>query len=486
MGRARPVIERLRAAPLVASALLLAACGGSGGVTGGGGAGGGSGGGQVAPPAGTDCSLRARQDWAFQQVSEWYLFPETLPASLDPSGFSSVDTYVDALTATARAQGKDRFFTHLASIAEEEAFFSTGQTAAFGIRIQTDTVARRLWVADAFEGAPALAAGLDRGTEILAIGESETELRSVADLIAAGGADAVSDAFGPSTAGIARALQVRDAAGTRVVRLVKARFDIPPVSPRFGVRLIDVGGRRVGYLNLRTFIDTADPALRQAFAQFRAAGVSEIVIDLRYNGGGLVDIAELAGDLLGANRAAGDVFSLTSYRPSKAQFDATRRFRPQPQSVAPVRLAFITTSASASASEMVVNGMLPWLRGEVVLVGADSFGKPVGQIARDRSACDDRLRIVAFATRNADRQGEYFNGLASSVGRTCAAPDELARAMGDAQEGSTRAALDALAGGQCTPIGQVSRAQSLGEGGRRTLLSPSRPSVVQREVPGSF
>jgi C-terminal processing protease CtpA/Prc len=475
-----------RAFSVLACGLLLAACGGGGQTSNGSGGSGNGGGGTLAPPVGTDCSLRARQSWAFQQINEWYLFPETLPASLDPAGFASVDAYVDALTAAARAQGKDRFFTHLTSIAQEEAFFSTGQTAAFGIRIQTDTVARQLWVADAYEGAPALAAGIDRGAEILAIGESEAALRTIPELIAAGGADAVSDAFGPSTAGVARVLQLRDAAGTRIVRLVKARFDIPPVSQRFGVRVFEDEGRRIGYLNLRTFIDTADPALRLAFQQFRAQGITEIVIDLRYNGGGLVDIAELAGDLLGANRAAGDVFSETRYRPSKAQFDETRRFRPQPQSVAPVRLAFITTSASASASELVVNGMLPWLRGEVVLVGADTFGKPVGQIARDRTACDDRLRIVAFATRNAAGEGDYFNGLASTVGRTCAAPDELARTMGDAHEGSTRAALDALAGRQCTPIGEVSRAQSLGEGGRRTLLTPARPDVAQREVPGSF
>ena len=66
------------------------------------------------------CSLSARQTWAAGVLKEWYLFPETLPASLDPAGYTSVEAYIDALTATARAQGRDRFFTHLASIAEEE------------------------------------------------------------------------------------------------------------------------------------------------------------------------------------------------------------------------------------------------------------------------------------------------------------------------------------------------------------------------------
>ena len=66
---------------------------------------------------------------------------------------------------------------------------------------------------------------------------------------------------------------------------------------------ISDGGRRVGYLNLRTFISTADPQLRSAFAQFRAQGVTELIVDFRYNGGGLVSIADLMGDLLGGNRS---------------------------------------------------------------------------------------------------------------------------------------------------------------------------------------
>jgi carboxyl-terminal processing protease len=293
----------------------------------------------------------------------------------------------------------------------------------------------------------------------------------------------VSDAFGPSTAGVTRALEIEDGNGRRILSITKTSFGIRPVSNRFGAQVLNDGGRRVGYLNLRTFIDTADPQLRDAFATFRAQGITDFIIDFRYNGGGLVDIADLMGDLLGDNRSAGDVFETTEYRPSKAQFNETRRFQRQPQSVAPVRIAFIATSASASASELVINSMQPWLRNNLILVGSNTFGKPVGQIARDRSACDDRLRVVAFETKNADRQGGYYNGLAGTVPRSCAAQDEIARPMGDPQEASTRAALDALAGNSCSAIGSVSTAQSAG---RRELLVPRRLSVVDREVPGTF
>jgi carboxyl-terminal processing protease len=431
------------------------------------------------------CSLRSRQDWALAQLREWYLFPETLPASLDPGGFSSVEAYIDALTATARGEGRDRFFTFLTSIAEEDAFFDSGATAAFGIRIQTDNVARRLFVVDAYEGAPALAAGIDRGAEITAIGTNAASLRTVDAIIAAEGSTGISAAFGPSTAGTTRTLEVSSGGSPRLVTITKANFAIPPISPRFGTRIIDENGQRIGYINLRTFISPAGPALRDSFAQLRSAGVSQVIIDFRHNGGGLVSIAEDMGDLLGDNRQASDVFSFTTFRPEKSQFDETRRFQRQAQSIAPVRIAFIGTAATASASEIVMNGFLPYLAGATALIGTNTFGKPVGQIARDRAACDDRLRIVAFAEQNASRQGSYFNGLASTFGATCRAEDGIERQMGDPQEASTRVALDYLAGRPCTPISTEARPAAVREGQRRMLV-PERPDVAQREVPGTF
>ncbi|MFZ4108863.1 MAG: S41 family peptidase [Polymorphobacter sp.] len=467
----------------VTLSLLLSACGGSSSAP--------STGGFTPTPTPTPsstCSLRSRQDWAAAQLREFYLFPETLPATLDPALYTSVTTYIDALTATARGQGRDRFFTSITSIAEENAFFNSGQTAAFGIRLQTDSVARRVFVADAYENAPAFAAGLDRGTEILAIGTSDTDLRSVDAIIAAEGAAGISTAFGPSTAGVTRSVRITDAGGSRVVSMAKADFAIQPLSPRFGSRIITEGGKRIGYVNLRTFISTADPQLREAFAGFKAQGVNEIIVDFRYNGGGLVSIAELMGDLMGDNRLASEVFSITTFRPEKSSNNSTKLFNRQTQSIAPIRIAFIGTAASASASELVINSFTPYLGTASGLIGANTFGKPVGQIARDQAVCDDRLRIVAFATQNSARRGEYYKGLASEVAASCRADDALSAQMGDPAEASTRAALDFLAGKACTPISSEARSAAGAElpRDRRVLLMPDRPGVAQREVPGTF
>ncbi|MEO6154062.1 MAG: S41 family peptidase [Croceibacterium sp.] len=466
--------------------VVLSACGGGGGST-------------PTPTATTNptptssptdttsvCSLRTRQDWAAAQLREWYLFPETLPATLDPAPYATVTAYIDALTATARAQRRDRYFTYLTSIAEENAFFSSGQTAGFGIRLALDSAARRLFVSEAFEGAPALAVGIDRGTEIVGIGTSAQNVRTISDILAAEGSAGITTALGSNTAGTTRVLRISDAGGTRDVTVTKADYELTPVSARYGAKIIDNGGQRVGYVNLRTFISSADPALRQAFADFRAQGITQVIVDLRYNGGGLVSIAELMGDLLGGNRSTSDVFSYTTFRPEKSSKNGQRLFRPQVQSISAMKIAFIGTGATASASELVINAFIPYLHANAGLIGANTYGKPVGQIALDKAACDDRLRVIAFATQNALHDGNYFDGLASKVEASCQAPDDISHPLGDALEGSTRQALDYLAGRTCTPISTGVTTQSVRAGVRHDLIVPDQPTVAQREVPGSF
>ena len=468
---------------------MLSACGG------GGGGGGGSGDVAVVPPPTTGgastggCSLGERQNWVLAQMREWYLFPETLPATINAASYSTLSDFLDALTATARAQRRDRFFTYVTSIAQENAFYASGSSAGLGVRLSTDNAQRRLFIAEAFEGAPALNVGIDRGTEILAIGTSASDLRTVTSIMTSDPANGITNALGPSTVGTTRLLRVRDVSGaTRDVSVTKAEYDITPVSSRYGARIIDDGGKKVGYVNLRTFIDPADPALRSAFSQFRTAGVTQVIVDLRYNGGGLVRVAEVFNNLLRGDRTSADVQSYTVFRPEKAAENSTSRFSPQPQSIAAMKIAFIGTGGSASASELVMNAQIPYLRANAGLIGTNTYGKPVGQIALDRAQCDDRLRVIAFATQNADRQGDYYDGLASKFNATCQAADDITHQLGDPQETSVRTALDFLAGRACTPIGTTATAQSATDtsGGKRELVMPERASTAQREVPGLF
>jgi hypothetical protein len=192
---------------------------------------------------------------------------------------------------------------------------------------------------------------------------------------------------------------------------------------------------------------------------------------------------------MGGNRFASDVFDNVTFRPEKASNNTTKRFVVQSQSVSPVRIAFIGTTATASASELVINGLVPFYSTNLALVGTNTYGKPVGQIAIDKTACDDRLRVIAFSLRNGANSDAYYDGLKGAVGATCQATDDLSKPLGDANENSTRVALDFLAGRSCAAIadvGQSARSVSAATSSSRELLTPDTPDTAQREVPGAF
>jgi carboxyl-terminal processing protease len=458
----------------------LTACGGGGNNSGG------SFGNAPTPtPTTSACSLSPRQDFAKAVIDEWYLFPTLVDNSVNKANHSTVQSYIDALVAPARAQSRDRFFTHITSIAEENAFFSSGSSAGFGIRLSYSTTQNRVFVVEAFENAPALAAGIDRGTELLAIGTTSANLQTVSSLMASGGPDAVVAALGPSTAGTTRVLRFNTGGTITEVSVTKADFALDPVSNRYGAKVLDDGGKKVGYINLRTFIDTADADLRTAFAAFKAQGITEVIVDVRYNGGGLVRTAELFGDLLAADKV-GRVFSHTTFRDSKASNNSTKNFAAQSQAIAATKIAFIGFGGTASASELVANAFIPYLGNNTALVGGNTFGKPVGQIAIDKAECDDRMRVVAFKTENAARQGEYFRGLATVFPRTCASGDDIAFQLGEPGEAAIKTALDFLAGRTCTAIASSSGQGTLSAAPARELVRPDAPSAAQRETPGLF
>lgn len=463
-------------------ALSLAACGGGGGSGGtftnpGAGTGGGGTGG-----TGAACSFSSRAQFVRDTMNEWYLFPELLDLTVNPGGFTDLQAYIDALVAPARAQSKDRGFSYITSIAQENALIQSGSNAGFGIRLSYDTTANRVYVLEAFEGAPGFIAGMDRGTELLTI-----DGVSVASLMSSGGSAAVSDALGPTQAGITRTLAFRTVEGTeRSAAITKAEYSLDPISDRYGVRILDDGAGPVGYVNLRTFIvQDADSQLRAAFQRFRDAGINRVILDFRYNGGGLVSVAKLLGDLLAADKT-GQVFARTVLRPSKSSKNSTDLFAPQPQAIAAMKIAVIGRSGTASASELVANAFIPYLGANLALVGANTFGKPVGQFAFDRAACDDRLRAVAFRTVNRDGGGDYYNGLAAVMPRTCAAEDGLFKPLGDPEEASTKAALDFLGGRPCTPITAGAGVAAQAGVDRFQLLQPRTLTAAQRDNPALF
>jgi len=475
------LFPRLAVAALAAVTVLVSACGGGGG-------GSSSGGGSAGGGGTSACSETARKQFVLDATREWYLFTDLLPASVNIADYATGEDLLNALTATAREQHKDRYFSYLTTKAAEDSLLGEGQFNGFGFRTRTET-GNRPFILDVFENSPAMDAGMQRGDEIVAVDQGSGFV-TVSQLLANGAT--ITDLLGPSDVGVHRGLRLLRGGSTLEVSLTKRTVTIDPVPDSFGVRTLPLAGTTgVGYVNLRSYISTADAQLISAFAQF-PAGMHYFIIDLRYNGGGLVSTSQLINDLLGGARSSSDVEFNTLYNTAKAsRNNSTTRFKSLPESVQsvlqpvqPVRIAFLTTDGTASASEMNVNSMKPWV--EVAIVGGNTLGKPVGQLAFDLNGCQDRLRLISFKTTNSLGQGDYYDGLASSMQFACAATDTLDKQMGDPADALTSAALSWIKTGTCAAViaanaGGIAK-PGAAEANRYPL--PKKPSAAQFWVPG--
>lgn len=409
----------LLAPPLSLALSLLAACGGGGGGN---------------PTAIDPCTARGqvlRVESTMEELYFWNDEPEQRAKYTDfnSNAFADTDALLDFLRYLP--DEFDRNFTFMTTIEADAQFFGPGIFIGYGFSFRKAENEDWLWITQVFAGSPADNAGLARGLRI-----SRVDGRTIAEIEAAEGLDEV---FGESKLGVTQTFELLDPAGNATTTVAtKAEVTINPV-PQFTT--FEVGDKIIGYLEFRTFISTASAALNTAFAQFQAADVTDVIVDLRYNGGGLISIAESFASWLAGPANVGRILSFTRFNQSNSILNETALFSSQPASIDLDSIVFITTDNTASASELVINALEPYV--DVALIGTRTFGKPVGQTADD--FCEQRLRIVTFETLNVNESGRYFDGLAID----CSAEDELQRAVGDPLENSLATALTRVTTGGC-------------------------------------
>lgn len=435
------------------------------------------------------CSPENQKASTLDLMQSWYLYPELLRI-VDPAdpAYPTVNDYLWALTEDARNAGMDRGWTYATTSAATQQYYDEGTSVGFGLGLlQRDGT--REFVSQVFPGSAAADAGFARGDEILAVGPTEAGLVSVADLIAGPG---FGSALGPSEAGVTRVFRVlpSGAAEPVVYTVTKRTYGLDPV-PAWTT--FTAGDRKVGYVALRTFITPADALLTEVFSQFQQQGVQDVIVDLRYNGGGRISTAQVLSNLLGGG-LGGNVMFRWEFNPLQSGQNRDELFAPPAQAVAPFRIAFITTGGSASASELVPNVMEGWKDANVGLVGAKTYGKPVGQLGFEFRECGTVVFAIGFRLRNSDGDGNYFDGLPDAAGNfsgaLCPAPDDLTAATSDPAEASTAAALAWLATGSCpaAPAAAKPSARSALKAGSvpDTYPEASAPDVAQRHVAGLF
>ena len=384
------------------------------------------------------CDVVAQNRRVRDELRAKYLWYRELPDP-DPASFASPEAYLEAV----RYKTLDTHFSYVEDRAEREALFTDSQFVGFGFG-RVIVAPGDLRVSEVYPGSPAAEAGLQRGARLL-----EINGRRVEDILAA---DELDEAIGPGEAGLVRQIRFTDRSGTtRTVTMTKRTVTIPPVSV---TRTYAVGNRVAGYVSFHNFVAPTSPALDDAFRRLRQEGANELVLDVRYNGGGLVDVATHLAGLIGGEATRGKTFVRFVHNDKNSARDSSDALPSPAQALGLSRLVVITTDDSASASELMIAGLRPYMN--VTVVGSRTFGKPVGQEPVD--FCDKTLVPVTFFVRNARGEGDYFDGIPAD----CGAPDDFTHDLGDAQESSLAEALQYLRTGRCTAAAaDAARAQSL-------------------------
>jgi hypothetical protein len=409
-------------------------------------------------------------------ANDYYLWYNEVPTTYRMANFSNALDYFDVLKTkalTPSGQLKDKYhFTY--PTAEWEALSTSGVELGYGVTwSHNSTTAPRTWLATIVEpGSPAASAGIQRGDMLLTV--DGTDFVNGSDTASV---NRINDGLFPEVAGEQHRFTLQRGQNTFDVTMKAANVSADPVK---NVKVLDTPTGRVGYLSFESHDAVSEKRLIDAFNQLKTAGVSDLVLDMRYNGGGLLYVAsELAYMIAGPTQTAGKIFERPVYNDKIAQQPAVP-FRstaygfesPNPAPAGQAlpylglkRITVLTTSGTCSASEAVVNG----LRGvdvEVNLIGGQTCGKPYGFTPVPN--CGTTYFSIEFKGANNKGYGDYSDGMAP----TCNVPDDLKHTLGDPAEGLLAAALSYRATNSC-PASTTAR-------GRVVPFTLVRPAV--REI----
>ncbi|MGY4536298.1 carboxyl-terminal processing protease [Mucilaginibacter sp. UYNi724] len=427
-------------------------------------------------PSKTGSTLDLSKDSVFLYAQQVYYWNTSLPtyANFKPRAFSgandldALQTEIDAMTQYSKNPATGlayEYYTPAPGYAKYS-FIDDGSVSGELNGIKGDFGFAPVWIGDddirvkyVYPGSPADVAGLKRGYQITAINGR------VGDALKYDGGTNVNfliNAYSNSS-NITLTLKKPDQTTVNVT-MSTATYTVNPVLTS---TVVDAGGgKKIGYIVFNSFTsdENARPKLNAAFATFASAGVTDLVVDLRYNGGGYVSTAEYLSNLIApATKTSGTMFSYyfnQTMVDHKATLLANQKRKdtdgsiysyfdfsytvadntvPFSKSGVPTSLNlshvfFIVTGSTASASELAINNLLPITDLKVNLIGTTSYGKPVGFFDIDINKYE--MYIPQFETKNSAGKGGYYAGMtpgsADYPGKL--APDDVTKDFGDPTE----------------------------------------------------
>lgn len=391
--------------------------------------------------------------WIRSWTDDLYLWYHEVPQA-DLRSFATALDYFNIMKTgvfTASHKPKDQFhFTYKTS--DWVALSESGVEAGYGVQwaLLARVPPRQLVIAYVEPGSPGAAAGLDRGAQIVTI--DGVDLANGSDV------DTLNNGISPADVNEAHTFIVIDRGATtpRTVKLTSASITSVPVQ---NVHTLPAPNDKVGYLLFNDHIATAEKGLVNAITQLRNDGVTDLVIDIRYNGGGYLDIAaELAYMIAGPTTTTGKIFEQQQFndkhptinpvtgRPLTPSLFASQTLgfsldTGQPLPYLGLSRVFILTGVgTCSASEAVMNG-LAGVDVDVIQIGSTTCGKPYGFYPADN--CGTTYFSIQFQGVNQKGFGDYADGFTpAGVFHGCVVADDFMHPLGDPAEARLAAALE--------------------------------------------
>jgi carboxyl-terminal processing protease len=453
-------------------------------------------------------SALTENNWLRSWSNELYLWYSEI-TDQDPSLFSTADYFNQLKTFANDAAGepKDKFhFTY--TTAQWESLSTADTEPGYGAdwAIIAASPPRQIVVAYTVANTPASTApaNLVRGTQILSIDGVD-----VVNADDQASVNTINAGLTPATIGETHTFSVQDP-GATVARTVTLQSINVTENPVPEVAAIPTATGNVGYMLFNDHLATAEAALVGAINTLKAANVTDLVIDIRYNGGGFLDIAsELAYMVAGPGVTAGQTFDSTQFNDKYPSTNPVTGAALTPElflsssvglsvsagqalpTLGLPRVFVLTTSLTCSASEAVING----LRGvgvDVIQIGTTTCGKPYGFYPQDN--CGTTYFSIEFRGVNAQGFGDYPDGFSpsgmSANNRTtatlpgCTVADDFSHALGDTSEAQLAAALSFRLTQTCPPapaMGVQKRTQrSQASSASISVKSPWRQNLVLR------
>lgn len=305
---------------------------------------------------------------------------------------------------------------------------SNGVSADFGMNVFFRAEGD-LRVKSVERSSPAGVAGIRRGWRITKINGSTN--------ITTANADFISNAVWSSNSG--SFTFVKPDGSSVDINLTAATYQ---EHPDFLDTVYNINSKKIGYFSLNSFLgDTTElyNEFSKVFNGFSSAGVNDVIVDLRYNGGGYVSVQQKLADWLAPSAANGQLMMKEQFNDRYTDYNTTDYFQ-KLGSLNLSRIYFIVSHSTASASELLINNLKPFMN--VQLVGpSNTYGKPVGFFPIPVG--DWYIFPVSFRSTNNQGQGNYFNGLALNN----QVADGLDKDWGDLNESCLQSAINNITTG---------------------------------------